>query len=165
MWPETLLLLIPLLLSGGLLWFEHRQAGTVRHATDQLERSACLLADLRWWQASNERLAQWQALTESSIDGGTRAARALHHGIAAIPFDLLEAIPATRETTRMVRNIHDFTADNIYGAIAALNRLAGQGSRRVTQAGSVRNDTPGRPESTTEGPGRFPADDPGRSDH
>ena len=61
--------------------------------------------------------------------GGTRAARALHQGIASIPFDILETIPATRDTTRVVRRIHDFTADNVYAAISAVNRLAAESGR------------------------------------
>lgn len=119
--------------TAGLLWHERRLTLQVAALAAQLERTAALKADLRWWRESLQRLSEWQEVTESSIDGGTRAVRALHQGIAAIPFEILDAIPVTRDTSRVVRNIHDFAADNVYAAVSAVNQLLGSGSRRVIE--------------------------------
>jgi hypothetical protein len=97
---------------------------------EQADRTAALRRQLYWWVQANARLAEWQEATQSSIDGGTRAAYALHKGIAAIPFEILAAIPATRDTSRVMRGVHDFATDNIYAAIAAVNRMAGERSRK-----------------------------------
>ena len=80
---------------------------------------------------NNDRLAEWQEVTEASIDGGSRAVRAVHKSIADLSFDILESIPTTRDTTRLVRGIHDFAADNAYAAVSVVNRLAGERSRRA----------------------------------
>ncbi len=122
-----------LAVTAGLLWYERRLTLQVAALAAQLERTAALKADLRWWRESLQRLAEWQEVTQSSIDGGTRAVRALHQGIAAIPFEILDAIPVTRDTSRVVRNIHDFAADNVYAAVSAVNQLLGSGSRRVIE--------------------------------
>ena len=70
-------------------------------------------------------LAQMQATTEGAVEGGTAIVRTVHHGIAGIPFSILEAIPVTRDTTRVVRAVHDLTADSVYAAISAVNRAFG----------------------------------------
>lgn len=75
-------------------------------------------------------LAQVQRLTESGVSIGANAVRGIHHGIASVPFGILEAIPATRETTQLVRAIHDQTASTVYGAIGLVNRALGHGLRR-----------------------------------
>ncbi|HSW13293.1 MAG TPA: hypothetical protein VLI06_10675 [Solimonas sp.] len=75
-------------------------------------------------------LAQVQKLAEGGVSIGTDTVRGIHHGIASIPFGILEAIPATRDTTRVVRAIHDQTADTVYGAINLVNRVLGKGLRR-----------------------------------
>ncbi len=151
-WIATSLILT----SGLLLWYERRLAFQVAELAAQLERTAALKADLRWWRESLRRLAEWQEVTESGIDGGTRAVRAVHQGIAAIPFEILDAIPATRDTSRVVRNIHDFAADNVYAAISAVNQLLGSGSRRLIEGRR-------RPALKAE-PERSRVDDPERSD-
>ncbi len=124
------LTLVIFLMTGALAWSQQRLQGRISAQARQLQRSAALQTEIRWWQSALDRLAQWQEVTESTIDGGAQAVRAMHQGIAAIPFGILEAIPATRDTSRVVRSVHDFTADNVYAAIAAVNRLAGSGSRR-----------------------------------
>ena len=107
---------------------------------EQLARTAAVRAEAQLMREANQRLAQWQDVTETSIDSGTAAVRAIHRGIAAIPFDILEAIPATRDTTRLVRGVHDFTSDNVYAAISLVNRLAGQRGRRILNRGQRRDD-------------------------
>lgn len=105
----------------------HDQVMELRHSLRRVEA----------WQRDAENtaralhtLAQVQKLAETGVDLGTGTVRSIHHGIAAIPFGILEAIPATRDTTRIVRAIHDQTADTVYGAIGLVNRVLGKGLRR-----------------------------------
>lgn len=123
--------LLLLLCGAGAAVLLVRQERALAAMAAQAERSAAARAECRWWRESQMRLAEWQEVTESSVDGGVRATRAVHQGIAAVPFTILESIPATRDTTKLVRGIHDFTADNVYAAISAANRFLGQGSRRA----------------------------------
>ena len=86
-------------------------------------------------QRIERQLAEAQRLTEAVVSGGTRTVRAIHRGIAAIPFGILEAIPATRDATRVVRLSHDLIADAVYGGIAVVNRGVGHGLRAGLDAG------------------------------
>lgn len=115
---------------GVVLWVLNRRVSGV---AKQLTRTAEVHAEAGRMKQANDRLAEWQEVTEASISGGTQAVRAVHKGIAAIPFSILESIPATRDTARIVRGIHDFTSDNVYAAISTVNRLAGERSRAYLQ--------------------------------
>ena len=62
-------------------------------------------------------------------DAGTAAltlpaeiTRATHQGIAAIPFGILEQIPATAQQTKVVREIHDEISRGVYQAISGTTR-------------------------------------------
>ena len=133
MLPE-LIALLGLLLStallGGGLWRINRQ---IAASAVQLTRTAEVLAEAGRMQQANDRLAEWQAVTETTIDGSTQAVRAVHKGIAAIPFSILESIPVTRDTAKLVREVHDFTSDNVYAAISTVNRMLGERSRAYLQ--------------------------------
>lgn len=94
---------------------------------DQLFRLETQRAETLRLQQAEQRLAEIQRLTECAISGGTQVVRAVHKGIATVPFSVLENIPATRETTRVVRAVHDAISDGVYAGIGALNR--GIGSR------------------------------------
>jgi hypothetical protein len=48
--------------------------------------------------------------------------RATHQGIAAIPFGILEQIPAAAERTKAVREIHDEISQGVYQAISGTTR-------------------------------------------
>ncbi|ORE85526.1 hypothetical protein ATO7_14928 [Oceanococcus atlanticus] len=135
----SLLCLVLSVLAGLCLW---RTNVHINALAAQLARTAAVRAEAQRMREANERLAQWQSVTESSIDSGTAAVRAVHRGIAAIPFDIFEAIPATRDTSRVVRGVHDFTSDNVYAAISLVNRLAGQRGRRLLSRGERRKREP-----------------------
>ncbi len=87
-----------------------------------------------------EQLLRAQESAEALVHGSTTIVRGVHHGIAAIPFSILEAIPATRDTTRIVRGVHDLTADTVYGAISAINRVLGREFRRSLNAPAKKNN-------------------------
>jgi len=117
-------------------WIKFRQ-DQVRLAVLQ-RRVALRETEILRLAASQEKLAEIQQLTESVIDGGTAATRRVHQEIANIPFDVLESIPATRDTAKLVRGVHDLTSDGVYGTISLVNKLFGEGSR----AGIRRGDKP-----------------------
>lgn len=96
----------------------------------ELRRAAIHQSETRLLAAARARFADLQELTEGAVAGGTTVVRTIHRGIAAIPFTVLESIPATRDTTKLVRGIHDFTADTVYGAISTINRVLGSGVRQ-----------------------------------
>jgi hypothetical protein len=81
-----------------------------------------------------------QQITETAIDAGTSAVRAVHMGIAGIPFGILEAVPATRDATRVVRQTHDVIANAVYGSIKGANRFAGILARGALGAGQRPRD-------------------------
>lgn len=76
------------------------------------------------------QLETLQQAAESGVEGTTALVQSIHKGIASIPFGVLEAIPATRSTTRLVRGIHDLTSAGVYGGISAANRGIGRSIRK-----------------------------------
>lgn len=76
------------------------------------------------------QLEQLQQVAESGVEGTAALVQSIHKGIASIPFGVLEAIPATRSTTRLVRGIHDLTSAGVYGGISAANRGIGRSIRK-----------------------------------
>lgn len=100
--------------------------------------------------ASLERLREAQATAEQMIEAGGTVVRDVHKGIASIPFDVLESIPAARDRARAVRGLHDSITDGVYGALASLNRAVGRELRKGmkpvgeddSQVGPVRPDAP-----------------------
>ncbi|MBJ8339831.1 hypothetical protein JGU71_13125 [Antrihabitans sp. YC3-6] len=84
----------------------------------------------------NKRMAEAAAdvadaveTTTAAVQLGTGIVQASHQAIASIPFEILNAIPATRDTSRIVRSIHDETAGGIYKAIFGANRALGNAFR------------------------------------
>jgi hypothetical protein len=120
-----------LVLAAYTLWVAARLHGVRAH----LFRTEVLHSEAVRLQRAERQLADAQRLTETVVAGGTQTVRAIHQGIAAIPFGILEAIPATRDTTRLVRATHDAIAGAVYGGIGAVNRGIGAGLRAGLRAG------------------------------
>lgn len=89
-----------------------------------------------------QQLTQAQQISETAVAVGSGVVRAMHKGIAAIPFSILESIPATRDTTRVVRKTHDLISDAVYDSIGAVNRGIGAALR-----GNLQGALPAKPES------------------
>lgn len=107
---------------------------------EDLWRMVARASELAWVLDNRERLAEWQEISEQTYDEGTATVRAIHHAVAAIPFGVLEAIPATRDTASLVKGVHDLTAEGIYGGLSVANRLLGKQLRKklsVTQEGDT----------------------------
>lgn len=95
--------------------------------------------------ATLENLIEAQATAEQVIAAGSSVVREVHKGIAAIPFNILDSIPATRESARLVRGVHDSITDGVYGALSGLNRAVGREIRKGLQdAASKQRGEPGK---------------------
>lgn len=111
----------------------HGMRGLQRAIEDtgqQIHRCAVHQRELLQVIENHRLLQEVQNVTESLVDEGTSVVRTIHKEIASIPFEILEAIPATRDTTRVVRGVHDVTSDSIYAGISVANRLLGRGLRK-----------------------------------
>lgn len=113
---------------------------------DDLRRMVTTGSELMWLIENREQLADWQEVSESAMDESTLVVRDIHQAIASIPFGILEAIPVTRDTTRVVHAIHDVTAAGIYAGVGFANRLLG---RRLRQALETRPESEQESDSTS----------------
>ena len=125
-------LLLTLTLAVGSL----RQRRNLADLNDLLFRAETLRSEAERLQRAEMQLAQVQRISEAMVSGGTQTVRAIHRGIAAIPFGILESIPVTRDTTRIVRASHDLISDAVYGTIGAVNRGVGATLRGGLKAGA-----------------------------
>lgn len=121
-------------LAYGFLRLQHG----LREAREMLFRAEIVKVESERLLRAEQQLRQAQDVSEAAVSLGTGVVRGVHRGIAAIPFGILEAIPATRDTTRLVRKTHDLIADAVYGSIGAVNRGVGAKLRAGLQSGSAR---------------------------
>lgn len=125
----TLLLAISattLLVGFGTAAIAWQKRGLRKQCESQLLHIGNHQAELVLFAENQQQLLEAQEILESSIHGTTAAVRAIHLGIAAIPFGVLEAIPATRDTTKVVRGTHNLISDVVYSSISVANRASGQ---------------------------------------
>lgn len=71
-----------------------------------------------------------QQTTEHLLETGQAVVREVHKGIAAIPFDILEAIPGAGPPVRVLRGVHDRVTDSVYGALSGMNKAVGRELRK-----------------------------------
>lgn len=95
-----------------------------------IHRSIIHQRELAQLMETHQQLANLQSVTETVVHTGTATVRSIHKEIANIPFEILENISATRDTTRMVKGVHDLTADGVYASITLLNRQLGKRLRK-----------------------------------
>lgn len=147
---EAVLALLLLLTSLAVAVGTLRLDGQLRAVRGLFFRAEVLESEALRLQRAEQQLADAQRLSETVVAGGTQAVRAIHQGIAAIPFGILEAIPVTRDTTRVVRATHDLIAGAVYGGIGAVNRGIGAGLRAGLKAGLPGGDTREPPENAKD---------------
>lgn len=127
---EGALLALSSTLLGGVLGLAVLLRTRLRQLRLAIRRAEAWQGDAQYTARALGTLAQVQRLAEGGVALGTDTVREIHKGIASIPFGILEAIPATRDTTRIVRALHDQTSDVVYGSIGLINRVLGRGLRR-----------------------------------
>jgi hypothetical protein len=104
---------------------EQLRADIVRQRADRSERAVFL--------ASRQAIADGGDATTTLVTLPTTITRFGHDAIAAIPFTVLENIPATAETSKVVREIHDEISHAVYDAISGTTRgIAGLIRRGLT---------------------------------
>lgn len=130
-------LLLSLLLTTGVYAMLWRRMASLARTQYRLHRRS---EELRRVAEARAQLAAAQAATEFAVQGGTATVRAIHQGIAAIPFSILENIPATRDTTRQVRRIHDAIAEGVYSGITIGNKLLGHAARSAIKSPETPKD-------------------------
>ena len=96
----------------------------------QIHRCAVHQRELLQVIENHRLLQEVQSVTESLVDEGTSVIRTIHKEIANIPFEILESIPRTRDTTKVVRSVHDVTSGGIYAGISVANRMLGRQMRK-----------------------------------
>lgn len=116
-------------LALGLLQLQQRQR--TRALALRVHHAAIRQLEQQLEREQNHRLARAQRLSESVVEGTTDLVQSVHQNIAAIPFGLLETVPLVGTVARGVRVVHDGTADTVYDAIRAANKLAGHTLRQV----------------------------------
>lgn len=127
---NLLLLLITLLGNALALIWHARLERDLNETAGQIHRSAVHQRELAQLMETHDQLHELQNLTESAVQSGTATIRSLHREIANIPFEILESLPATREGSRIVRGVHDLTADGVYDSITRINKRMGERLRR-----------------------------------
>lgn len=130
--PQTMLLLS--LANAFMLAYVVRCAWQQRSnrklSETSLRYTAYRQADLVIFAEGHQQILEAQEMLESTIHGTTATVRAIHLGIAAIPFGILEAIPVTRNTTKVVRGTHNLISDAVYSSISVANRASGVAIRK-----------------------------------
>ncbi|MBF0349635.1 MAG: hypothetical protein HQM11_01305 [SAR324 cluster bacterium] len=82
-----------------------------------------------------------QELAERAIETGTTTVESIHQIISGLTFGILESIPATSLTSRLVREIHDKTAGTIYSTIRTVNRQIGELANDMVGAANTSTST------------------------
>jgi hypothetical protein len=140
--PDMLavLALLSALIAAGLIVGVQRRLQAVRRL--QIRNDAAI-SELQLMAEIRSQLAAGQVIAENVVAGGTSTVRAVHKGIAGIPFGILESIPVTRDTTRIVRKIHDAISDGVYGGISATNKALHQAARNAAAKSQIQRDAAG----------------------
>jgi hypothetical protein len=134
-------LLLVLLLGAGSLALAQLRAG--REQEEQRRTMLRLAAE-----AQLNTLRELQQAAELGVDIGAKTVRAVHMGIAAIPFGILDAIPVTRHPSRLVRTVHDEISGVVYDSISGGNRLIGS-ALRLGLGQRRKPDKPDKPEDAS----------------
>ena len=130
-WLSGLLLLAGAAGLAAIAWRTLQLQQQLHASAARLQYSSLLLMELQKLQQRQARLSDVQRLAESTIDTGTDVVKAVHQGIAAIPFGVLDTVAATRDVSRVVRRTHDLISDAVYGSIKGVNKAVGGATRRV----------------------------------
>jgi hypothetical protein len=151
----SLILAILCLAVTVIAWLDarHRQrmlaelrVDIARQRVDREERARFL--------RSREAVADGGDLATTVVDMPTAITRFGHDTIAGIPFTVLESIPATAETSKVVRELHDEISHAVYDAISGTTRgiagfvrrgLTGGPSPRKASAPPAASAAPGEP--------------------
>jgi hypothetical protein len=119
-----------LLIGVGTLAIAWQQRALRLQCESHLLHVSSQQAELLLLADNQSQLLEAQEKLEDTIDTTTAIVRTLHKGIAAIPFGILEVIPVTRHTTKVVRGTHDLISEVVYRSISIVNKTSGKVIRK-----------------------------------
>ena len=67
-----------------------------------------------------------KALVQDAVDAGATAVEQVHKRTAAVPFALLEQVPALAAPARRAHQVHDLAISGSYGMVRLVNRVTGK---------------------------------------
>ncbi len=79
--------------------------------------------------ASRTRIADGVQAGTEAVAFGSSMTRLGHRAIAAIPFGILKAIPATRDRGLRAQQVHDEAAEKVYRSIESVSARIAEGVR------------------------------------
>lgn len=145
---NALLLALASLLSGGAVLLYSRLRKSASSLDSEIHRAAVHQRELAQLLDSHEQLADLQGTTEEIINTGTSTIRSIHKEIANIPFEILETLPVTRDTSRVVKGVHDLTSDGVYASITSINKLVGKRLRKQLKIDDKQKNDSSEPEES-----------------
>ena len=147
-------LLLALLAVDGLLVAALVQQQRQRQLlVDVLRQVRALVGQIREAELRKTELIEKQMLAEKVIDTGSIGVETVHKAIAGLTFGILDAIPATRATSSVVRDVHDASAAGSYEAIRKLNREVGKLIQEVVGSPARLEDGAKNGRDSNGGPG------------
>ena len=133
-WGVSVLMIVSvglLIATGVLAWRATRLQRQQAHCVTQWQRQRQAQAEAKREAEALGLLADMAQLAEATVKGGTLTVASVHESIAAIPFEVLQAIPATRYVATEARAAHHQVSSLVYGLVLAANQLVGKGLRDV----------------------------------
>lgn len=102
-----------------------RRGAELRELESTIVRTAAARSERRRFVTTRTAIADAAENAAEAVQLGAATVRVGHGAIAAIPFGVLEAIPAARVGTKRVRAVHDETAGGVYRAISVVSGAVG----------------------------------------
>lgn len=102
-----------------------RAAAAQGELESMIVRTSAARRERARFASTREAIAETAENAAEAVQLGAATVQVGHEVIAALPFGVLEAIPATRSGTKRVRSVHDDTADGVYRAISVISGAVG----------------------------------------
>lgn len=97
------------------------------HSLLETQRSvSSMLQQRKKADAHKSEVREKQRLAEEFVDQGSTAVETVHKMVSGITFGILEGNPITGPTSQVARQIHDETAEEVYGTIRTLGKRIGK---------------------------------------
>jgi hypothetical protein len=119
-------------------WRLARQiSGLLTRVQQRANRRFVLAGEQVRLSESRGNVNRMSTTAETAVTAVATVAQTGHLAIAAIPFEVLAAIPGARGPARLVRGVHDNIADGVYESISALNKGINAAVRRAATGASA----------------------------
>jgi hypothetical protein len=134
--------------AGLTFWHVHALTSA---AARQRRRQESYARDRAIYFQSRSNIADAAYVTAVGVQRVAAVTRFGHKAIAAIPFGILRAIPATRAGSKRVQRTHDDISSAVYDAITVASGRSGDAvTKKMTGEGRVRSTPPKLPIEPSE---------------